>query len=79
MTNEKREVLWNAVEIFSFHIAMNFAICNREKGKDFRRALFNKEKEICSLFGNDFEKRKVEEIEEILKINPYNDTGRTGN
>lgn len=51
----------------------------QRKGKRFRRALFNKEKEICSLFGNDFEKRKVEEIEEILKINPYNDTGRTGN
>ena len=43
------------------------------KGKDFRRALFAKEKEIFSLFGQDFQKRKDEEIEEILKKNPYND------
>lgn len=73
VTNEEREVLWNAVETFSTNIIMNFAICNREKGKDFRRALFAKEKEIFSLFGKDFEKRKNEEIEEILKKNPYND------
>lgn len=54
VTDDKREVLWNAVEIFSTNIIMNFAICNREKGKDF-------------------EKRKDEEIGEILKKNPYND------
>lgn len=29
---------------------------NREKGKDFRRALFKKELEIYSLFGEQFEK-----------------------
>ena len=73
VTDEKREVLWNVVEIISANIIINFAICNREKGKDFRRALFAKEKEIFSLFGQDFQKRKDEEIEEILKKNPYND------
>lgn len=73
VTNEKREVLWNVIEIFSTNIIMNFAICNREKGKDFRRAFFAKEKEIFSLFGKDFEKRKDEEIQEILTRNPYND------
>lgn len=73
VTNDKREVLWNAIAIFSTNIIMNFAICNREKGKDFRRAFFAKEKEIFSLFGKDFEKRKDEEIQEILKRNPYND------
>lgn len=73
VTEEKREVLWNAVQIFSFNIILNYAICNREKGKDFRRAFFTKEKEIFSLFGKDFEKRKDEEIEEILRKNPYND------
>ena len=52
---------------------MNFALCNREKEKDFRRAIFAKEKEIFSLFGQDFKKRKEKEIEEILKKNPYND------
>lgn len=73
VTDEKREVLWNALGVFSTNIIMNFAIRNREKGKDFRRALFAKEKEIFSLFGKDFEERKIEEIEEILKNNPYND------
>lgn len=42
-------------------------------GVSIRRALFAKEKEIFSLFGQDFQKRKDEEIEEILKKNPYND------
>lgn len=73
ITNDKREVLWNAVEILSANIIMNFAICNREKGKDFRRTLFAKEKEVFSLFGEDFEKRKEKEINDILKRNPYND------
>lgn len=73
VTDEKREVLWNVVEIISINTIINFAICNREEGRDFRRALFAKEKEIFSLFGQDFQKRKDEEIKEILKKNPYND------
>lgn len=66
-------MLWNVVEIFSFDIAMEYAMNNREKGKDFRRALFKKELEIYSLFGEQFEKRKKNELDEILKRNPYND------
>ncbi|MDE6662812.1 MAG: hypothetical protein K2K46_05635 [Lachnospiraceae bacterium] len=73
VTDKKREVLWNALNIISTSIIMDFAMCNRDKDKDFRRALFAKEKEIFSLFGSDFEKRKNKEIEEILKRNPYND------
>lgn len=46
---------------------------NQEKGKDFRRPLFEKEKKIFALFGEDFLKRKDEEINEILEKNPYND------
>ena len=34
VTDKKREVLWNAVNIISANIIINFAICNREKGKD---------------------------------------------
>lgn len=73
VTDEKREVLWNAVEIFFANIIMNFAIRDSKEGKDFRRALFAKEREIFSLFGKDFEERKNKEINEILKNNPYND------
>lgn len=73
VTSDEREVLWSALGILSTNIIMDFAMQNREKGKDFRRNLFAKEREIFSLFGEDFEKRKAEEIEYILKKNPYND------
>ena len=36
VTDEKREVLWNAVQVLSANIIMNFAICNREKGKGMK-------------------------------------------
>ena len=74
VTNIEREVLWNALEILSFNITMDFAMQNRENGKDFRRTLFAKEKEIFSLFGKDFEMRKNAEIEDILYKNPYKDS-----
>lgn len=73
ITYDKREVLWHALETFSIDIILSFAICNSENGKDFRRALFAKEKEIFSMFGKDFEERKNKEIEEILKRKPYKD------
>lgn len=74
VTSDEREVLWNALKTLSIKIITDFAIENREKGKDFRRNLFAKEIEIFSMFGTDFEKRKVKEIEDILKNNPYHDT-----
>ncbi len=73
LTDDKREVLWHAVQIVSVEIIMNYAMHNREKGKDFRRAFFAKEIEVFSLFGEDFEKRKKEEIKIILQNNPFND------
>lgn len=66
VTNEEIDVLWNVLQIITPNVAMEYALCNREKGRDFRRALFSKEKEIFSMFGKDFEKRKDAEIEEIL-------------
>lgn len=74
ITTDEREVLWNVLTTLSIKIILDFATQNREKGKDFRRNLFAKEIEIFSLFGTDFEKRKVKEIEDILKNNPYHDT-----
>ena len=73
VTHEERDVLWNVLQIITPNVAMEYALRNREKGKDFRRALFSKEKEIFSVFGKDFEKRKDAEIQEILSRNPYND------
>ena len=73
ITTDEKEVIRSVLDIVSFDIAMEFAISNREKNKDFRRKLYEKEVEIYSLFGETFEKSKKREIEEILKENPYKD------
>lgn len=73
ITTDEKEVIRSVLDIVSFDIAMEFAISNREKNKDFRRKLFEKEVEIYSLFSETFEKSKKREIEEILKENPYKD------
>lgn len=73
VTDDKREVLWNAVEILSADIIISFAMSHREEGKDFRRSYFAKEREIFALFGKDFGERKEKEIQDILTRNPYND------
>lgn len=68
------ELLWNILNPVLFEIAMEYATSNRQNGKDFRRALFVKEIELFSLFGDDFKKRKTDEIESILFKNPYIDS-----
>ena len=73
VVNDEREVLWYALDVLSTNITMKYAMNNQEKGKDFRRPLFKKEKEIFALFGKDFFKKKDEEIKKILEENPYND------
>ena len=73
VTDDKREVLWHALETLSADIIINFALGNREKGKDFRRAYFAKEREIFALIGKDFKERKENEIRDILTRYPYDD------
>ena len=69
ITTDEKEVIRSVLDIVSFDIAMEFAISNREKNKDFRRKLFEKEVEIYSLFGETFEKSKKREIEEkVVKM-----------
>ena len=46
---------------------------NREKGKDWRRILFAKQLEMLRIIGNRFYIKRSNEIQEILKSNPYND------
>lgn len=72
--NDEIELLWNILNSVLFEKAMEYATSNRQNGKDFRRALFSKEIELFSLFGNEFKKRKTDEIERILLKNPYNDS-----
>lgn len=74
VTCEEREVLWEVLEFIAYDIAHKYAVSNSEVGVDSRHALFDKEIEIYSLFGEDFERRKRDEIEEVLKRAPYSDT-----
>lgn len=69
----EKEILWNVVGIFAFDMALEYAKKHREEGKDFRRALFRKEIEICALFGETFKQRRIREVEEILREYPYKD------
>lgn len=71
--NEIENVLWDVLEIVLFDVAMDYALKNREDGKDFRRPLFKKEIELYAKFGMEFKNRKVDEINKILVENPYND------
>lgn len=73
ITTDEKVVITSVLDIISFDIAMNFAINNREKNKDFRRKLFEKEVEIYALFGEEFRNAKKREIDLILKENPFND------
>lgn len=65
--------MWEVLEIVLFDMAMDYALKNREQGKDFRRLLFNKEIELFAKFGVEFKNKKVNEIKNILKESPYND------
>ncbi len=72
---QKEDVLWFVLEDIAFELTVQYALQNRSNDKDFRRALFKREIEIYSLFGEMFKQKKEKEIEEILKENPYNDAG----
>lgn len=67
------DVLWKVLNIVLDDISIDYAMKNREEGKDFRRPLFKKEIELFSKFGDEFEKRKINEINEILAENPFYD------
>lgn len=72
-SNSVDDVLWNVLDNIIFDISVNYAIKNSINGKDFRRPLFEKEIELYSKFGKNFEKRKIDEINKILQVNPYCD------
>lgn len=69
----EEEVLWNVLDTVLFDVAMDYAIENRVQKKDFRRVLFAKEIDLYFKFGDDFGKRKIQEVNEILEKNPYCD------
>lgn len=72
--NNENDLMWSILNSVLFKVSMEYAIANRRTGEDFRKALFIKEIELFSLFGDEFKKRKIDEIESILLKNPYNDS-----
>lgn len=70
-------ILWAALYIIIWNISIKYALENKTPDKDFRRALFSKEIELYSKFGEEFGKRKASEIEEILRTAPYHDQNAT--
>ncbi len=73
ITNELFEIAYWIIEDKVFSVALNYATKNREKGKDFRRRLFEKEKEIWRELDENGYKVKCLSIEKILKENPFVD------
>lgn len=73
ITTEYEEVLWHVLKICSFDISLEYAKKNRIGGEDFRHALFQKELQIFSSFGDKFSERRRAEIDETLRQYPYND------
>lgn len=67
------EVLYEIYRDITFKEATKYAMINREKGKDWRRILFAKQLEMLRIIGNRFYIKRSNEIQEILKSNPYND------
>ncbi len=67
------EIFWLVLKQIIFERACKFECENRIYGQDFRRLFFQKEIEECSLFGEEYKKRIVKEIDKILKDAPYDD------
>ena len=67
------DVLYALLAPFIFRKALDYEKEHREPGKDYRRIWFNKEIELYSKFGKEFEERKTAQINEILRKAPYHD------
>jgi hypothetical protein len=52
-------------------MASRFAARHRKPDGDFRRTLFSKELELLNLVGPEYAKKRAEEIQGILALNPY--------
>lgn len=72
--DSEEEILKEILNVISFDLAFDYAKENSIRGEDFRRALFYKEMEIYSRFGEKYLEEKKEEIDKILQKNPYCDS-----
>ena len=70
ITENREEVLWRIIKIFSFDIALESVKKEDLCKKEFRKVFFEKQLEVYSLFGKEFVERRRREIEEIFVENP---------
>lgn len=67
------DIYYSICEHLSFTIARKYEVKNRVKGQDTRRLMFSKQLEILQKVNLKYYQRCKEEIEKILKENPYDD------
>lgn len=73
ITNSLFEITYWITKSFIFNMASDFEAKNRVEGQDPRRIIFRKEIELFEAAGENYRKRVEIDINEILKIAPYNE------
>ena len=73
ITNDVSKITYWVMNDVVFAFALEYATEFREAGQDFRRKLFQREKEIWEKLDEVVYARKCEEIKKTLEENPYMD------
>lgn len=72
-TKDYFDIIYIILSEYVRKLAMNYALRNSLKNKDFRRALFAKELELWGILDKRGERKRCEHIKKILKEHPYVD------
>ncbi|WP_417810608.1 Imm63 family immunity protein [Thalassospira alkalitolerans] len=70
-TNNIDELLYWIFQNISFEMALDYEFKNRKKGQDSRKILFSKQLEILQKISEKWKLKRQEEINGILKFNPF--------
>ena len=73
ITANIKDLLYLVFEHITFTMAIHHELKNRVKNQDCRRIAFTKQIELMNKIDGDFGVKLKQNIEEILKRNPYND------
>lgn len=72
------EILYLLFESITFKLASDYELHHRLEEQDSRRLIWTKQLELLERIDKSFKKRCKAEIEEILKIAPFNDENKYG-
>ena len=73
VTMELFQIVYWVMDKVVFSAALKYATENRVQNRDFRRILFEKEKELWNILDKKGYEMKCAEIQEILRENPFID------